>query len=131
MKTMFSRLLGTRSRSRRAAARPIRRHNPLRLEALDDRVMPSVTVGVDGTQLQLSGDSGNDNISVTASTVTTFSLGTGFHTKTTVKVNADFADGSTTKSWDGITDLVMWSGGGNDTFTNNSGLADRFVGTGG
>src|SRR5262245_46096201 len=124
MKSMISRLLGTRSRSRRVPARPIRR-TPLRLEALDDRVMPSVTASVEGTQLFLVGDSSNDNISVNNAVPGPLALSSD------LLVIANFRDGMPVNSFRGIKSVVMISGGGVDSFTNDSSVDARFVGTNG
>ena len=43
MKSLFSRLFGARSQSRRSANKPIRRNTPLGVEILDQRILMSVT----------------------------------------------------------------------------------------
>src|SRR3954451_5946306 len=100
MKTLFSRLFRTRSQSRRRAARPGRRTAPLAVEVLDQRVLPSVTPALVNGQLQLVGDAGNDRAFVSANTRIQF---VGFVAKliSPVQVDASFADGTSTKNFDG------------------------------
>lgn len=131
MKTLFSHLF-TRPQSPRGAARPVRRRTPLGVAALDDRILPSVTPGLVNGQLQLVGNAGNDLIAVSASTQLQI---VGFLPKlvSVVRVDANFADGSATKTWDSasVKSLLFSAGGGTDTFVNNTILEAEFNGKGG
>src|ERR1051326_4360666 len=126
MKTLLSRMFRRDSRPWRGVTRPIRRKATLGLERLDDRIAPSVTASLSNGQLLLSGDAGNDTVTVNQRTV--ISLFSGV--QTFVDVNANFADGSNVKSWNtaSATNLVFLSNGVTDSFTNYTTLDARFVG---
>src|SRR5437667_225912 len=125
MTTLFPRLFRARPQSRRGAAtRPARRKPHLAVEALDQRVLPSVSTNLVNGQLQLMSNGGNDNISVSGDVKLTQTGLAQWTTTSTVVVNANFTDGSTKKSWDlsNVQSLSFSSGGGFDTFTNNTNL---------
>jgi hypothetical protein len=125
MKSLFSRLFGTRSQLRRGATRTVRRTTRPGLERLEDRLIPSVTPSLVNGQLRFVGDGGNDSAVVTTGFT---SVGSG-----PVNVLANFSDGTTFKTWSrsSVASLYFSSGGGTDTFTNYSNIDATFDGRGG
>ncbi len=129
MKSMLSRLFRTPSRYRRGKTRPIRRNTDLRVESLDNRVLPSISTNLVNGQLQLISNAGNDNATVSGRIVWVQN-GPLRLPKGVVDVAADFADCSTSKSWSSssISSILFESGSGNDSFTNTTNYPDQFYG---
>jgi hypothetical protein len=134
MTSLLPRLFRNRPQSRRpAAVRPARRKTTLAVEPLDQRVVPTVSPGLSGGVLSLTGTSANDNISVsTSQQLVSIGLGGAVY-KTNVNVSARFSDGTATKTWDAanVKSLYFFGGGGSDTFTNNTGIDAFYDGSGG
>jgi hypothetical protein len=113
VKTLFSRLFRAHTQSRRSSIRTIRRQPALGVEALDQRLLPSVTATLSNGLLDVRGDAGNDSVKVSHDPA-----------GIVVYLQADFQDGTSMKTFfsSDVQKVRFVGGGGMDYFKNYTNL---------